>query len=238
MIQSEFWRDMESRFLSLHKEQFQPGNAGLHAMWKSDIAETGDAPWCVSGGPDHIRKNFIWCAERAALQLGHRGPGKVAFWLDRLKANSPWYVGGIRGEMILEGQRRTNENGWIELLCLASADYCVKCEMEEATKDGTATTETIPPRNKPPKAGPMGFDGLTQKESDLSGYYAMAGLTKRQRDCLSLRAEYGLSFPEIGRRLKINQKTVWDAFQAAMGKIDHNRDKWSKKLSPRKSDDQ
>lgn len=49
---------------------------------------------------------------------------------------------------------------------------------------------------------------LGKKSWDYTEYMAKGDLTERQRECYSLRFEYGLSESEIARRLKIHRSTV------------------------------
>jgi len=47
----------------------------------------------------------------------------------------------------------------------------------------------------------------------LSQYFD--GLTDKQRECVSLRFEYGLTVADIARRLNLHRKTVTEHLQAA-----------------------
>jgi hypothetical protein len=60
---------------------------------------------------------------------------------------------------------------------------------------------TEPP--SPKKPAPGVFEGLGKKQRDLSSKLDGYSLTERQRDCISLRLEYGLNQAEIGKRLGI-----------------------------------
>jgi DNA-binding CsgD family transcriptional regulator len=64
-----------------------------------------------------------------------------------------------------------------------------------------------------------GLDGLGNKKTELSGWYADNIFTPRQRDCFSLRYEYGLPLDEIAARLKIRGQTVEEHIEAANRKI-------------------
>ena len=125
-----FWRDLETRFRALHDEQLQDRKkAGLHAYWNSNPAN--DEPWYLGGGPDDIRTNFEWLVEQAALRLGQPGGrNAVFFWLDLLRSESPHYR-PINSSHEVKGEETRWERGGIELVCKASADYCIKCETEE-----------------------------------------------------------------------------------------------------------
>jgi len=65
-----------------------------------------------------------------------------------------------------------------------------------------------------PNLGP-----LPPKQQNLSSYLGLATLTERQRECFSLRFEYGLATSEIARRLGISRKVVGKYIKAANGKL-------------------
>ena len=69
------------------------------------------------------------------------------------------------------------------------------------------------------ESAPKGFEGLNQKPTDLSHYFDSADLTERQRDCSSLKWEYGLSDRVIARRLGISHTTVQEHLIAAESKM-------------------
>lgn len=80
------------------------------------------------------------------------------------------------------------------------------------------------PKPQPAHGGrdtsPKGCDKLGKKKQDLSQYLDGARLTDRQRDCCSLRLEYGLRWSEIERRLGIDHSTAQEHFRAGKRKID------------------
>jgi len=59
-----------------------------------------------------------------------------------------------------------------------------------------------------------------QKQQDLSKYLDGAQLTERQRECQSLRFEYGLSVADIAKRLGVNRTTVAEHLVAANRKLE------------------
>jgi hypothetical protein len=125
-----FWGALEARFRALHEEQLQNRNkAGLHAVWRPDPGD-GD-PWYLGGGPDDIRTMFEWLAERAAVRLAQPGGrNAVFFWLDLLKRESPHYR-PVNSSHVVKGKETSWESGTIQLVCMASAEYCIKCETDE-----------------------------------------------------------------------------------------------------------
>jgi hypothetical protein len=146
MTATEFWRDLEIRFRALHDEQCRRGgNHVVYAFWSSvGLGPDGGNPWSVSGGSTLDRTKFEWLAQSAAVRLGQSGgPTAVFAWLDRLKAESPRYKGGIRGKFEEPKASKVieTESGLIEFLCLASAELCRKCETAEISSTKGRTTE-------------------------------------------------------------------------------------------------
>lgn len=90
---------------------------------------------------------------------------------------------------------------------------------QENSKSGDQGEAAVTPPRKAAKQYFKGFDGLPAKEVDMSGYYACADLTPRQRDCFSLRKEYGLPLAEVAGRLGIDRKTADEHIQNAEKKI-------------------
>jgi len=62
-------------------------------------------------------------------------------------------------------------------------------------------------------------DDLPAKQIALSRYMDQAQLTDRQRECLSLKVEYGLPVIAIAERLHIHRKTVDEHIEAANRRI-------------------
>jgi DNA-binding NarL/FixJ family response regulator len=60
---------------------------------------------------------------------------------------------------------------------------------------------------------------LPAKTADLSKYIDGAGLTDRQRECFSLKFEYGLRVSAIVKRLELSRKTVDEHIAAAKRRI-------------------
>jgi RNA polymerase sigma factor (sigma-70 family) len=61
------------------------------------------------------------------------------------------------------------------------------------------------------------------KKIDLSNYFDQAKLTDRQRECISLKHEYGLTVTQIAGRLGISRKTVDEHLEAAERRIQSAR---------------
>jgi DNA-directed RNA polymerase specialized sigma24 family protein len=77
----------------------------------------------------------------------------------------------------------------------------------------------IAPVREGGKKYPKGFDGLQRKEADMSMYYALVDLTQKQRECFSLKEEYGLTLAEVAGRLGIDRKTAYEHIHHANNKI-------------------
>jgi DNA-directed RNA polymerase specialized sigma24 family protein len=67
-----------------------------------------------------------------------------------------------------------------------------------------------------------GLEVLPQKKTNLPEILA-ARLTERQRDCISLRLEYGLTIPKIAARLGLHHSTVQHHIRRAAVKIQQTR---------------
>ena len=151
MANTEFWRDLEARFRELHDEQLQDrnrNNSPVHATWGSEGANPEDQ-WYLGGSTNHIRTQFEWLAEHAAVRLGHPGgPTALFFWLDLLKAESPYYRGGIQGTSQIGDKVTHSESGVIEFVCKASADYCLKCETQEIIEEQAAVPAQSDPKRR------------------------------------------------------------------------------------------
>lgn len=80
---------------------------------------------------------------------------------------------------------------------------------EPDAAEGTSTAPSKPPA----------VEKLSAKKQDLSNYFDDAKLTERQRECISLRLEYGLSITKIAQRLRIDRKTVRTHVDAASVKM-------------------
>ena len=126
MTATQFWRDLESRFLKLnavHENQ-------LAANWTSTYwFEPGDQWKLSGGGPDSsVPGQFRILAQCGAIRLGYLdGATAESFWLDEMRRESPDFRGCGRSEGISE----ISEIGFIWSLCLASARFCLSCETKE-----------------------------------------------------------------------------------------------------------
>lgn len=126
MTATEFWRDLESRFLRLHSVK---GN-DLAANWTSTFwFEPGDQWKLSGGGPDpSVPGQFKILARCGAIRLGYSdGATAEAYWLDEMRRESPAFRGGGRSENLTE----ISEIGFIWSVCSASAQFCINCENKE-----------------------------------------------------------------------------------------------------------
>lgn len=118
-----FWRDLQTQFRELPDPRGQ-----LHAL------DLPDSTWWVGGGPDdrtsrdRLHRLFRALAERAAVAADLPGPTPLDAWLNHLK-ETPFFSPTETSTEDGEGTRRwVLEGGWINQLCLASAEACVVFE--------------------------------------------------------------------------------------------------------------
>jgi len=69
------------------------------------------------------------------------------------------------------------------------------------------------------------IEKLPAKKTDLARYLDEARLTERQRECISLKLEYGLGITAIAERLGISRKTVDEHIEAAERNLSAARDR-------------
>jgi DNA-binding NarL/FixJ family response regulator len=121
----------------------------------------------------------------------------------------------------------------IRRVCVASATFCSILDKQAqvealasplaVAQDGQACTSSTPKR----------FDGLGQKQTDLSQYFDLADLTDRQRECASLKWEFGLPDRQIAERLDIHHKTVQESLNASNKRLQRNNEKFRLALKRR-----
>lgn len=88
---------------------------------------------------------------------------------------------------------------------------------------GKVTNELRTPEKLPPQ------------KMDLSQYLDGADLTERQRECISLRLEYGIPVVQIARRLNLSRATVQEHIERAIRNVDlaRTRERSAKKRARR-----
>lgn len=74
-------------------------------------------------------------------------------------------------------------------------------------------------KRKKRKRYPKGFEKLPPKRQDSLRFFENANLTERQKQCASLRWEYGLRITDIARRLGLHRKTVQEHLARANAKM-------------------
>jgi DNA-binding CsgD family transcriptional regulator len=90
-------------------------------------------------------------------------------------------------------------------------------ESQSRAADGQA--QTARKLSEAAADAPKGFDGLGQKQTDLSRYFDETDLTERQRERASMKYEYHLSTAEIARRLDLHRSTVEESLDAVNKKL-------------------
>jgi hypothetical protein len=124
MAKSAFWRDLEQRFRELQANCVD----SLEACWMASGSGTDDYQWRLRESTESARKMFIWLADRAAVELGHKAGTGWSHWLDLLKRDSPNHRDIALQGFDKEGADVKTGAGTILRLCGASAQYCIYCE--------------------------------------------------------------------------------------------------------------
>lgn len=216
------WRDFRDQFRAL-------GGQGLSATCFNSSWEK--VAWTLEGNASEGAKAaYKALATRAGIKLGApEGFRPFEYWLEAV-----------------------NRHKTIWDLCEDSATFCSHLELkaleqselerqESQSRPADGQAQTTP---EPPEATadtPMGFDGLGQKETDLSHYFDAADLTDRQSECASLSWEYGLGVTEIARRLGLgHHSTVQESLDAAKRRLDRDENfkRALKKAAAHRSSDQ
>lgn len=87
-------------------------------------------------------------------------------------------------------------------------------------RDVPVPAESKPVESTPQlKPSPVLHAKLPPKKAHMSYYFDGAKLTDKQQECAELRWEYGLSVPEISRRLGKSRRTIDGHLEAATEKM-------------------
>jgi DNA-binding CsgD family transcriptional regulator len=114
---------------------------------------------------------------------------------------------------------------------LAGEAYVSLATRPSAEQQAPARTSTNQPTARAgdeavfPSIEPKKFKELPKKRLDFANFFDQAQLTDRQRECASLKLEYGLTVTGIADRLGITRKTVDEHLEAAERKIQMARAK-------------
>jgi DNA-binding CsgD family transcriptional regulator len=130
---------------------------------------------------------------------------------------------GLTGKMLDPARLKLDTIVGAAYVALASSS-----PVQDPSTPHSPATPSTPPASVSPETDtldvPIKHKGkLPPRQTDLSQYMDGARLTERQRDCFSLRLEYGLTITAIAERLEINRKTVDEHIEAAKRKIDITR---------------
>src|ERR1035438_9347393 len=85
---------------------------------------------------------------------------------------------------------------------------------------------------------PLESPSLPPKSTDLSRYFDSAQLSDRQKECLSLKFEYGLSAYAIAKRLRLHTSTVDESLASGGKRLERTRDFRSEERRAAKSPSQ
>ena len=112
------------------------------------------------------------------------------------------------------GEHKRPGPSWYEILSFSG--MLPEDQLERAIEDLRQKVERLRGRKK-----------LLRRRQNLSKYFSRANFTQRQRECISLRLEYGLSKSEIARRLGVHRSVVHEHIKAAERKLTaSNKRKW------------
>src|SRR5690348_12013061 len=124
---SEFWRDMESRFRSLQAEY----GDSLHANWSPTSWDGDRKQWYLSSAQTASEEQrFRVLADRGAVALGcATAAGGLFFWLDLLRTESPHTVDGCCCTYYnADGEKMIDQSRIVSALHKASAEFCLQLE--------------------------------------------------------------------------------------------------------------
>jgi hypothetical protein len=94
-----------------------------------------------------------------------------------------------------------------------------------ATAEQARDTERLAVQGKEHAGQPMGLADLPPRQQHLSQYFDNANLTPRQRECASLKWEYGLKDTQIAQRLDRHHSSVQERLSRARIRIDRAKAK-------------
>jgi predicted DNA-binding protein (UPF0251 family) len=149
-------------------------------------------------------------------------------WQLNLNTALSHLAGGI--QQSVRKEPNTTERHAIQMTTSADFSDVTALQDNAAPSVETGSEPAISPRQSPaadesrvPSGPPSKKEKLPAKTADLSQYLDEAQLTDRQRECFSLKFEYGLRFSAIANRLGISRKTVDEHIAAARRRME-----WSK----------
>jgi hypothetical protein len=177
----DFWRDLQARFMALHDPTHD-----LHAT-------LGAETWGVASGAAHdhearesLQGQFRALATIAAIGAGLSGESPFDAWLDCLK-QGPHFHPVETATAPADGPGGVDENGWVNALCVASAEYCLVLE---------ATAFAEQKRRKRDEAVVISAGPDRRYKSALG------------RNVDRFRKECGWSFDDLSNTTKIDKKTI------------------------------
>jgi DNA-binding CsgD family transcriptional regulator len=133
----------------------------------------------------------------------------LEFLLFSVVKPSNWCLPSVLAHLSREVNKLKN---YVKNRCDIQIGRLERQESQSRPADGQA--QTAPKPAKATAEAPKGFDALGQKLTDLSRYFDDADLTERQRQCASMKYEYGLAVVEIARRQGIHRSTVQESLHA------------------------
>jgi predicted DNA-binding protein YlxM (UPF0122 family) len=208
------WRALSEQFLSLADLDF-------HGDLKAERIGRNSA-FHLTGATAQIRREFESAAEEAGTEI--LGVREITMEIAQLSDPvQRWYAALMTMTQAFREPRLQWESedaesraviyvGFIDRPAHASHALCTRfAEARPQPEITPVRTQTTSPKRSAK---------LGQKAIDLSQYYSNV-LTDRQRECFSMKMEYGLSVVEIAKRLGISRPTVMEHIAAAAKRIEN-----------------
>jgi hypothetical protein len=188
MAEYAVWRDFEQRFLALKADC----DDSLQATWIED--GSGASQWYLRGSTESARKLFIWVAERAAVELGHKAGTSWTYFLDLLKRDSPNHRQMTLQNFDHNGGGVKTGAGTILRVCGAAAQYCIRCESYMISKRRRkADAEITPAGVTPTDSLVLGVSNAREKpgaKSDVARASRISEIIARMAPGRSWRAHW------------------------------------------------
>jgi hypothetical protein len=183
-----FWCDLEKDFRRLS----DPPDRRLAAC------EHEHGTWSLGGGPREkqfqasLKTLFRATAVRAAIgaDLVREGADPLHAWLNRLRQGA-WYVAVEVGSDSPSEGLRVLEGGWIDRVCVASAECCIELQAEAFQRRATAEANE---RQTPPQPAQSQRTYKTSLAENLDWW----------------RQQCGWSFEMLARKTGISKDAVLD----------------------------
>jgi DNA-binding CsgD family transcriptional regulator len=187
----------------------------LEKMWHSYGISVPDCDW-VPKATDIIWKPIENASLRWIIEtLGVSADATI--WL----APSWLYAGELQAARISNIDEWEATQNVLRSLCNL-VHRKLSLQREEVLNDARRKLRLrsrLPIGSPQPHHGAGSMPEKLTKKCDLSREFDQVNLTERQRECISLRLEYGLTVSAIAKKLGLTRKTVDEHLQAAQSKF-------------------